>query len=57
MRHMIIRGLGAVAWMAAGVVSLMQGNTNAAVISLALGAVYGYSCVKLAGNNKKNVNR
>jgi len=51
---MIIRGLGAMAWMAAGFVNLMQGNTDVAVISLALGAAYGYSCYKMGGKNKKS---
>lgn len=53
MRHMIIRGLGAMAWMAAGVVCLMQGKTDVAVISLALGGVYGFSCYKLIKKNKE----
>ncbi len=47
MRHMIIRALGTIAWMASGIVCLTQGKTDVAIISLALGAVYGLSCYRL----------
>lgn len=52
MRHMIIRGIVAVAWTAAGIVGLTQGKTDVAIISLALGAAYGLSCYKMIKRNK-----
>ncbi len=52
MRHMIIRGIVAVAWSAAGIVELTQGKTDIAIISLALGVAYGSSCYKMIKRNK-----
>ena len=56
MRHMIIRGLGTLAWLASGVVCLTQGKTDVAIISLALAVAYGLSFSKLIKKKDEGTN-
>ncbi len=53
MRHIIIRTIMALVWIAAAIVSLTKGNTQSFILGLIMGIAFGGSALMMIKKNKK----